>query len=83
MVSGSCALPPRWPTQCSCVVIESSFDPGELLQAPVSLWFNNSEPHESSTYSGVYRNGKQQNIDIITRSIEGVKANAKFLDKLS
>ena len=38
MVSGSCALPPRWPPQCSCVVIESSFDPGEQLQAPGSLW---------------------------------------------
>ena len=38
MVSGSCALPPRWPPQCSYVVIESSFDPGERLQAPVSLW---------------------------------------------
>ena len=82
MVSGSCALPPKWPAQCSCVVIESSFDPGERLHAPGSLWFNNSEPHESSTYSGVYPNGKQ-NIDIITRNIEGVKANAKFLDKLS
>jgi hypothetical protein len=35
---GSCALPPRWPPQCSCVVIESSFDPGERLQAPGSLW---------------------------------------------
>jgi hypothetical protein len=23
----------------SCVVIESSFDPGERLQAPGSLWF--------------------------------------------
>ena len=40
MVSGSCALPPRWPPQCSCVVIESSFDPGERLQAPGSLWFS-------------------------------------------
>ena len=39
IVSGSCALPPRWPPQCSCVVIESSFDPGERLQAPGSLWF--------------------------------------------
>jgi hypothetical protein len=39
MVSGSCALPPRWPPQCSWVVIESSFDPGERLQAPGSLWF--------------------------------------------
>ena len=39
MVSGSCALPPRWPPQCSCVVIESSFDPGERLQAPGILWF--------------------------------------------
>ena len=38
IVSGSCALPPRWPPQCSCVVIESSFDPCERLQAPVSLW---------------------------------------------
>jgi hypothetical protein len=38
MVSGSCALPPRWPPQCSCVVIESSFDRGERLQAPGSLW---------------------------------------------
>jgi hypothetical protein len=26
--------------QCSCIVIESSFDPGERLQAPGSLWFN-------------------------------------------
>jgi hypothetical protein len=40
MVSGNCALPPRWPPQCSCVVIESSFDPGERLQAPGSLWFS-------------------------------------------
>jgi hypothetical protein len=32
IVSGSRALPPRWPPQCSCVVIESSFDPGERLQ---------------------------------------------------
>jgi hypothetical protein len=38
IVSGSCTLPPRWPPQCSCVVIESSFDPGEQLQAPGSLW---------------------------------------------
>jgi hypothetical protein len=28
IVSGSCALPTRWPPQCSFVVIESSFDPG-------------------------------------------------------
>jgi hypothetical protein len=28
-VSGSHALPPRWSPHCSCVVIESSFDPGE------------------------------------------------------
>jgi hypothetical protein len=34
IVSGSRTLPPRWPPQCSCVVIESSFDPGERLQAP-------------------------------------------------
>jgi hypothetical protein len=39
-VSGSRALPPRWLPQCSCVVIESSFDPGELFQAPGSLWFS-------------------------------------------
>jgi hypothetical protein len=39
IVSGSRVLPPRWPPQCNCVVIESSFDPGELLQAPGSLWF--------------------------------------------
>ena len=35
-------LIPRWPPQCSCVVIESSFDPGERLQAPGSLWFDGS-----------------------------------------
>jgi hypothetical protein len=29
IVSGSRALQPRWPPQCSCVVIESSFAPGE------------------------------------------------------
>ena len=38
IVSGSHALPPRWRPQCSCIVIESSFDPGERLQAPGSLW---------------------------------------------
>ena len=38
-MSGSRTLPPRWPPQCSCVVIESSFDPGERLQAPGSLWY--------------------------------------------
>ena len=38
-MSGSRALPPRWLPQCNCVVIESSFDPGERLQAPGSLWF--------------------------------------------
>jgi hypothetical protein len=35
--NNSGALPPRWLPQCSCVVIESSFDPGERLQAPGSL----------------------------------------------
>jgi hypothetical protein len=35
IVSGSRALPPRWLPQCSCIVIESSFDPGEQLQAPL------------------------------------------------
>jgi hypothetical protein len=39
-VFGSHALLPRWPPQCSCVVIKSSFDPGERLQAPGSLWFH-------------------------------------------
>ena len=39
IVSGSRVLSPRWPPQCNCVVIESSFDPGERLQAPGSLWF--------------------------------------------
>jgi hypothetical protein len=34
------SLPPRWPPQCSCVVIESNFDLGERLQAPGSLWFS-------------------------------------------
>jgi hypothetical protein len=38
IVCGSRALPPRWPPQCSCVVIESSFDPGERLQAHGSLF---------------------------------------------
>jgi hypothetical protein len=38
IVSGSRTIPPRWPPQCSCIVIESSFDPGERLQAPWSLW---------------------------------------------
>jgi hypothetical protein len=37
IVSGDPALWPRWPPQCSCIVIESSFDPGERLQAPGSL----------------------------------------------
>ena len=36
IVSGSHTLSPRWPPQCSCVVIEISFDPGEQLQAPGS-----------------------------------------------
>ena len=40
IVSGSRALPPKWLPQCSCVVIESSFDPGERLQAPGSLWLS-------------------------------------------
>jgi hypothetical protein len=39
IVSGNLALPPRWPSQCSCIVIESSFDPGERVQAHVSLLF--------------------------------------------
>jgi hypothetical protein len=40
MVSGNCTLQPRRPPQCSCVVIESSFDPSDRLQAPGSLWFS-------------------------------------------
>jgi hypothetical protein len=39
IVSGSRALPPRWPPECCCVIIESSFDPGERLQADGSLYF--------------------------------------------
>ena len=39
-MSGSHALPPRWTSQCSCIVIENNFDPGERLQAPGSLWFH-------------------------------------------
>jgi hypothetical protein len=34
----------RWPPQCSCIVIESSYDPGERLQAPGSLWFSFTLP---------------------------------------
>jgi hypothetical protein len=37
IVSGIRTLPPRWSPQCSCVVIESSFDPGERLEAHGSL----------------------------------------------
>jgi hypothetical protein len=32
-----------WPPQCSFIVIESSFDPGERLQAPGSLWFDKKQ----------------------------------------
>jgi hypothetical protein len=41
-VSGSRALPPRWPPQCSYVVIESSIDPGERLQAGEDLFLISS-----------------------------------------
>ena len=44
IVSGSRTLPPRWPPQCSCVVIESNFHPGERLQAPRSLWLQFTKP---------------------------------------
>ena len=44
-MSGSLALPPRWPPQCSCVVIESNFDPDEWLQAPGSIWLIGWEYH--------------------------------------
>ena len=44
IVSGSRTLPPRWPPQCSCVVIENSFHPGERLQAPRSLWLQFTKP---------------------------------------
>jgi hypothetical protein len=37
IVSVSRALPPRWPPECSCIVIESIFDPDERLQAPGRL----------------------------------------------
>jgi hypothetical protein len=53
MVSGSCALPPGWPAQCSCVVIESSFDPGERLQAPGSLWFYVDKKSKMATIENV------------------------------
>ena len=49
IVSGSRALLPRCPPQCSCVVIESSFDPGERLQAPGSLWFVNYKARREPT----------------------------------
>jgi len=39
IVSGSHALPSRWPPQCSCVVIESSFDTVERLQTPGASGF--------------------------------------------
>jgi hypothetical protein len=35
---------------CSCVVIESSFDPGERLQAPWSLWFLLAEMLKSFSF---------------------------------
>jgi hypothetical protein len=40
IVSGSHALPPRWPPQCSWVVIESSFDPSyvKLSSAVQPFW---------------------------------------------
>jgi hypothetical protein len=59
MVSGSCALPPRWPPQCSCVVIESSFDPGERLQAPGSLWFGRD--HQTQIWFSGFR-GEDLNV---------------------
>ena len=46
---------PRWPLQCSCVVIESSFDPGERLQAPGSLWFVFIFPSKKEFF-GLYAN---------------------------
>jgi hypothetical protein len=55
IVSDSRALPPRWPPQCSSVVIESSFDPGERLQAPGSLCFFYSLPVKTSPISACRR----------------------------
>ena len=63
-MSGSRALPPRWLPQCSCGVIESSFDPGERLQAPGSLWFVMFKLCTNKNHS--YRQNEQinsQNID--------------------
>jgi len=50
IVSGSHALPPRWLPQCGCLAIESSFDPGERLQAPGSLWLNNIKHSKLTSY---------------------------------
>ena len=55
IVSDSRALPPRWSPQCSSVVIESSFDPGERLQAPGSLCFFYSLPVKTSPISACCR----------------------------
>jgi hypothetical protein len=55
IVSGSHALPLRWPPQCSCIVIESSFDPGERLQAPVSFLLCLNTDFVGSSNSVCYR----------------------------
>jgi hypothetical protein len=45
----STAVQPSWSEGGSCVVIESSFDPGEQLQAPGSLWLNLDYPYNKSS----------------------------------
>ena len=66
-MSGSHTLPPRWPPRCSCVVIESSFDPGERLQAPGSLWFEKETPETTIWKFSRWKisNKKQSFLDIV------------------
>ena len=64
-MSGSCTLPPRWPPQCSCVVIESSFDPGERLQSPGSLWFSYIMARTSTFFQLYHGENKLQFVSYI------------------
>ena len=56
IVSDSLAVPSRWLPQCSCIVIKSSFDRGERLQAPVSLWLDWSILYEKHPIKYSYEN---------------------------
>jgi hypothetical protein len=67
-VSGSRALPPRWPPQCSCIVIESSFDPGERYKLAVL---------RVVTGGGVVRHHKY-----VRRLSRNIKVNRKQLLKI-